>query len=583
MTTNFILERKSTVEDAVEYSRKVAEGELIAGEYVIKQAQKFLNDVEKRQYNKDFRWKFDVKKAGHVLAYIQALNFVEGPVAGSNIILQPWQAFLMVNLYGWIDKNDSDIRRYTRAITLVARKAGKSTILGALALYELMFAPEGSQIVTLATRKEQAKLVFGMSGRMKDVSDPILTKDVKETTNNLSNLAKWNRYVPLSKDSKRLDGLNIRLAVADESAAITDPNLINVVTSSMGNQKSPLIVHLTTGQPGNENSFFLGQLDYAKKVLDGILEDERIFCLAYQIDSGDDWQDLRNVIKAQPNLGVSVKKDFYQEELEQAKSITTVAANYRTKYLNEFIETNESWIPIEKWKKNAVEKINRNLPLYIGLDLGATKDLSSVAMVFGPDTNGKFYVDHQCFIPEKAFKEAAKYVRQVYADARDSGKLIVTEGEVADHAAIRDFIHKIASKYQVEEICFDDWSAITLTNQLAEDGFTMVDVQQSMKALSPTTKEVEIKILNGELISEKDEFLNWMVSNCRIFVDTNENVKVRKGEDVNLKIDSVIAIIMAMVRANLNEPKPNYGFYFGEDDIETETETETGTTEYEFY
>lgn len=572
---NFILNRKSTVDDAIEYARKVVNGDLVAAEYIKKQAAVFLEDIEKNQYSETFKWKFSRSRAEHVLAYCQLLNFVEGPQAGTNIILQPWQAFILINLYGWMSKAEpgslpgkgqfrlDGVRRYNRALVLVSRKAGKSTLLGALALYELQHAPEGSQIVTMATQREQAKLVWQMSARMQAVSDPRLTKGFKKTTGTISNEDSWNRYTPLSKQSERLDGLNIRMAIADESAAIKDDNLFNVVTSSMGNQQSPLIVHITTGQPGAENGFFYGQLDYAKKVLDDIIKDDRIFCMAYQINDGDDWQDINNVIKAQPNLDVSVKKEFFEEELEIAKSITSAAANYRTKYLNEFISTTDSWIDINSWNKNK-GKVDKTLPCYLGLDLGATDDLVAVSAAYGPDNNGCFHFDSTCFVPEAAFREAPKHVRPIYAAGVESGKLIVTEGEVRDDAAIREHIRNLSQTHEIREICYDDWSALTLVNQLQEDGYEMVNIPQNMKALSPITKEVEIKVKNGEIIHDGDTFLAWQLSNCEVYTDLNENIKVRKGRDRACKIDAIIAFLMAMTRANINKPKSEFSWFIPE-------------------
>lgn len=573
---NYILERKSTVEDAIEYARHVINGQVVAGKYIKKQCQAFIDDLETNQFEDDFRWEFSRQRAEHVLTYCQLLNFVEGPQARTSIILQPWQAFLLVNLFGWLSKSDhytlpgkakqfvvDGVRRYNRALVLVARKAGKSTLLGALALYELQFAPEGSQIVTMATQREQAKLVWQMSGRMQAVSDPRLTKGFKKTQSVITNENSWNRYTPLSKQSERLDGLNIRMAIADESAAITDDNLFNVVTSSMGNQSSPLIVHITTGQPGAESGFFYGELDYAKKVLDGVIEDDRILCLAYQIDEGDDWQDIENVIKAQPNLEVSVPLQFFREELEQAKSIPRKASNYRTKYLNEFISSVGSWIEVASWNKN-IGSIDRSLPCYIGLDLGATDDLCAVSLIFGPDAQGNFYFDATCFVPEITFQNVPKHVLPIYLEARKNGKLVVTEGEVRDDTVIREHIRKLSSEVEVREICYDDWSALTLVNQLQEDGYELVNIQQNMKALSPITKEVEIWIKNGRIVHGGDNFLSWQLSNCQVYTDANENIKVRKGNDRALKVDAIIAMLMAMARASLNKAKPTFNWYMSD-------------------
>lgn len=364
--------------------------------------------------------------------------------------------------------------------------------------------------------------------------------------------------------SKRLDGLNIRLAIADESAAITDANLFEVVSSSMGAQKSPQFAHITTGQAGAQSNPFYHQLEYAKKVLDGLIDDERIFCLAYAIDDGDEWDDESCWIKANPNLGVSVKLEFLREEAAVAAEIPSARANFRIKYLNEFISTSESWMEVADWDANKVPTINTELPLYVGLDLGATSDLTAVSMIWAKD--GEFSFDAKCFIPEEAFKNAPKHVRPIYEQAARDGRLIVTEGEIADHDAIYDYLLKLSEQYDLKEVAYDSWSATHLTSRLQEAGLEMVRYDQSLKSMSPASKEAEILIKSCRLKHLGSSFLSWQLSNCEVFTDVNENIKVRKGGDAALKIDAIIAMIMAIGRATshgaLQKPKV-FDFYFG--------------------
>jgi phage terminase large subunit-like protein len=424
-----------------------------------------------------------------------------------------------------------------------------------------MFAPEGSQLVTLATQREQAKLIWGMSDRMRLVSDPRLTEGVTKTVQAISNVNNWTRYVPLSKESKRLDGLNIRLAIADEAAAIDNANLFEVVTSSMGNQVSPQIVMITTGQPGAKSNYFYQQLDYAKKVLDGLIDDQRIFTLAYQIDEHDDWKEPKNWQKANPNLGVSVHESFLEEELKKALEVPSLAANFRTKYLNQFISTSSAWISTDRWKQSTIPAIRTDLPLYVGLDLGSTSDLTAVTQVFA--ANDEFYVRTKCFVPEEAFRNSPKHVRNVYDAGVQSGSLVITEGDVADHPAIRDYIQRLSNQYDLREVAFDPWSAVNLSSMLQESGLTMVKFPQSMGAMSPASKDTELLIRTGKLMHEDDPFLEWQLNNCEVYTDLNGNIKVRKGNDQALKIDGIIAMIMAVGRATAQGArKPEKAFDF---------------------
>ena len=547
--------------DAIQYAKDVTDGTILANKYVRLQCQSFLNDLDTNQHKDDFRWEFLEELSDHALGFMQLFKYVEGTVAGQQVELSPWQAFLVANAYGWVDKLNEGIRRYTRLISLVGRKNAKSTVLALVGLYELRFGPEGSQLVTMATQKEQAKLVWNMSGRMAETSDQRLIPSYNRTVSTMSNKDNWTRYWPLSKESKRLDGLNIRLAIIDEAAAIKDENLFDVVTSSMGSQLSPQTWMITTGQTGAESNPFMKSLDYGKKVLEGLIDDERVFTLAYQIEEGDEWNDPTVWIKSNPNLGLSVSLEFLTQEMKEAENITSKAVNFKVKYCNQFLSTSDAWLDVALWNKNAVSELpTEGLDLYVGMDLGATSDLTAVSLVW--ETGGTFYVDFQAWLPEEAFKNAAVHVKSAYRQAVDSGDLIITEGDVADHDAVYDYLIDLAKREQVKEIAFDSWSAVHLTSRLTEAKLPMIRYDQSMKSMSPASKQAEMLIKNKSLLHLGKPFFGWCFNNCEAYFDANENIKVRKGPDPTLKIDPIVAMIMAIGRAtHYLSDKPKFSFY----------------------
>ena len=551
----------TTVQDAIQYAKDITEGTVLSNKYIRLQCQSFLNDLDTNQHEDSYRWEFSESLAGHALGFMELFKYVEGTVAGQQVELSPWQAFLVANAYGWVDKSNSGVRRYTRLVSLVGRKNAKSTLLALVGLYELRFGPEGSQLVTMATQKDQAKLVWNMSGRMAETSDKRLIPAYNRTVSTISNKDTWARYWPLSKESKRLDGLNIRLAIIDEAAAIRDENLFDVVTSSMGSQLSPQTWMITTGQTGADSNPFMKTLDYGKKVLDGLVEDQRVLTLAYQIEEGDEWNDPNVWIKANPNLGLSVSKDFLLEEMKEAENIPSKSVNFRVKYCNQFLSTSDAWLDVGLWNKNTIAKLpTEGLPVYVGMDLGATSDLTALALVW--ETGGTFYVDFQSWIPEVAFKAAATHVKSVYMQAAESGHLIVTEGDVADHDAVYDYLLDLAQREQVKEIAFDSWSAVHLTSRLTEAKLPMVRYDQSMKSMSPASKQAEMLIKNNSLQHLGKPFYGWAFNNCEVYTDANENIKIRKGPDPTLKIDPIVAMIMAIGRATQYlSDKPKFSFY----------------------
>ncbi len=547
--------------DAIQYAKDVTDGTIVANKYIRLQCQSFLNDININQHDEGFRWEFSEELSDHALGFMQLFKYVEGTVAGQQVELSPWQAFLIANAYGWVDKLNDGIRRYTRLISLVGRKNAKSTVLALVGLYELRFGPEGSQLVTMATQKEQAKLVWNMSGRMAETSDRRLIPSYNSTVSTISNKDTWSRYWPLSKESKRLDGLNIRLAIIDEAAAIKDENLFDVVTSSMGSQLSPQTWMITTGQTGAESNPFMKSLDYGKKVLEGLVDDQRVFTLAYQLEEGDEWNDPEVWIKANPNMGLSVSMEFLTEEMKEAENIPSKAVNFKVKYCNQFLSTAEAWMDVTLWNACTAPTLStEGMPLYVGMDLGATSDLTAVALLWA--SGGQFHLDFQAWVPEEAFRSAPKHVRSVYDMAAESGSLRVTEGNVSDHDAVYEYLVDLAEREQVKEIAFDSWSAVHLTSRLTDAGLPMVRFDQSMKAMSPAAKEAEVVIRNRAIQHLGDPFFAWCFNNAEVYTDANENIKVRKGPDPALKIDPVVAMIMAIGRAILQQEKPkSFTFY----------------------
>ena len=286
-----------------------------------------------------------------------------------------------------------------------------------------------------------------------------------------------------------------------------------------------------------------------------------MFTLAYHIDEDDDWNDPTVWIKANPNLGISVSEEFLMEEMKEAENIPSKAVNFKVKYCNQFLSTAEAWLDVALWNKCTTSKLpTEGLPLYVGMDLGATSDLTAVALLW--DADGTYYVDFRAWIPEEAFKSCPKHVRSVYDQAAESGHLVITEGDVADHNAVYDYLTELAELEQVKEVAFDSWSAVHLTSRLTEAGLPMVRYDQSMKAMSPASKEAEILIRNRSIQHLGKPFFGWCFNNCELYTDANENIKVRKGPDPALKIDPIIAMIMAVGRATLQQAEKPKKFSF---------------------
>ena len=545
----------TTYEIGIEYAKDVTEGRIVASRHVIAACRRFLSDLDKT----DWTWKFDTDRANHVLAFIEhGTNHVKGPLAGEPIKIEPWQAFCLINIYGWV--NEKGVRRFQYVILEVARKNGKSLFASAMALYDMLFGDEGGEVYSLATKRDQAKIAWEGAVQMAHKAPEKVRKYFKSTQTALVNEQKWSRYVALGRDSKSLDGLNPTLCIFDEAAQYGDRNVVEVMTSATGARDNFMHLFITTAAFSRQTVYYENRM-YLAAILEGRIEDDRWFGAIYALDEDDDWTDDSVWIKANPNLGVSINKEFLENEVSQAKQMPAKKNSVLVKHFNVFTNSSAAWMSLDEWESCEVESIKREGDLYITMDLSSTRDLTALCYLWN---NGEhFSVDFQCFLPRRALDVAPVNLRPIYLQAIDSGVLKLTDGDIVDYHEVEASILNMARKHKLKAIGYDKYNANLLVNDLENHRLPCMEIGQNITALSPAAKETERLIVEKLILHEKNPFIDWQLENCTVYTDANENIKVRKGDDETLKIDAIIALIMAisMSAGTLKDPG-ELGFTF---------------------
>ncbi len=543
--------------EGVQYAHDVVDNKIVSNKYIKLACQRFLDDLE----NKDADWYFSETKAQHIHDfYTHLIKHVTGTLAGQTYELSDWESFILCNLFGFVNKDDHQTRRFHNSIVYVARKNSKTTIGGAMVLYHLLSdGEEGAQAFSVATQRDQAKIAWDSAGRMIQKMPAQARDQFKKTIGAIEVAENFNTYKPLGRDSKALDGLNVSFALFDEAAAITDRNMWEVISSSQGARQNYLNLAITTAQ-FDKSTVFFENYQYVQKVLTGDIEDDSFFAVLYELDEGDDWQDETTWIKANPNLGKSVSMDFLRAECKMAQEIPSKRTNFLVKHMNVYQNSSEAWLPAEAWSNNTISEIDTTGQLWVGVDLGATSDLTALTFVF---RNGdKYHTDYQCFIPEDAMNDLPRHLRNVYNAAIKSGKLNLTPGNATDYNIVKEYLLNYTADKDLQQIAYDPWSAQKFSTELLEEGAPMVEVNQSMRHLSPATKDTEIHIRKGELLHLDDAFLQWQFDNCTLYTDVNGGIKVRKGTDDKMKIDAIVALIIAISRASANGGLNSSNFNF---------------------
>jgi phage terminase large subunit-like protein len=549
-----------TYEDGIFYAVQIVKGEIVACRNIKLAAQRFLDQLE----NKTWAWEFHSKYVDHFLSFAETLSHTKGPDAGKPLVLQPFQIFLICAMYGFRSKKDVHRRMVTDVIVFIPRKAGKSTLIAVIGLYELMWGEAGGEVYTLATTREQAGIVFHAA-----------TGFVENMPKNVATLFNASRhqitkagdsqsvFKALSRDTKKTgDGMNPSCAIIDEAAQIVDRNSIEVLHSGMVARKNPLRIYITTASFTKETKFY-EDMTLLESMLTGEAEDNpRWFGLLYSLDPQDDWRDPTVWSKVNPMHGISVFEEAIHERAEQAKHKPAALNEFLCKTLNVYVSANSAWVDRALWDDPKCAIVEERVPeaVFMGFDLAAIRDLNAVCTLkrYAEDD---YEAEFKFFLPEAGFDLIPKHYADIFRMAKQSGILQLTEGNVMDDRQISDYITMQAEKYDIKEIGFDAYNAASLVARLHDAALPVKKVGQGMAVLSNPSKHVEKLILNCKIKHAGNPFVGWQLGNCEVYTDVNGNVKIRKNEaDKSAKVDGIISLIIAMHCSLDNAAVSGFGF-----------------------
>ena len=421
-----------------------------------------------------------------------------------------------------------------------------STLAAGVALYLLDADKEpGAEVYSAATKRDQAKIVHGEACRMVRAS-AMLKQFITVRTDNMFVLDTNSKFEPLSSDYNSLDGLNIHGAIVDEVHAHKTRDLWDILETATGARRQPLMFAITTA--GVSRQGICRELhDYLEKVLEGSLEDDSFCGIIFTLDEEDDYTDERVWVKANPNLGVSVKLDDLRDKIRKAREAPAALNAFLRLHMNIWTQAETRWIDPDAWaacgEQTPLEDLRKE-PCYAGLDLSSTTDISAFVLKFPRtgDALGWFW------IPEDEMEKRERRDRVPFSAWVRHGYVEATPGNVIDYEYIRQRIKQVAAEFRgLREIGYDPWNATQLAIQLEEDGFNVVPVRQGFQTLSPAAKELEREIMSGELKHGGNPVLRWMASNVVLAIDPAENIKPDKAKSAE-RIDGIVALCMAISR-----------------------------------
>jgi phage terminase large subunit-like protein len=493
---------------------------------------------------------FDKKAADLAVAFFEKLLVhSKGEWAGQAFKLQPWQRDDIIRpLFGW--KRADGTRRYRTAYIEIPRKNGKSTLSAGLALY-LLFADgePGAEVYSAAADTDQARIVFEEAQRMVEAS-PALSEHGQVYRRSIIVKSERSTYRVISADAHTKHGFNAHGIVFDELHAQPNRELWDVLNTSVGARRQPLMIMITTAGVYDPESICWEQHEYARQVLNGAIEDPSYFAYIAAADDEDDWTSPVVWAKANPGLGETIKLDYLEGECRRAIASPAYQNTFRRLHLNQWTSQDERWLDMAAWNACKAEMPDlRGRVCFGGLDLASTTDIAAFVLCFPPEEEDEPYWLLPFFwIPKDSLFDRVRRDRVPYDAWLRDGLVTATPGSVIDYYYIEERIRQLALDYEIQEIAFDRWGATLLYQRLEEARMTMIQFGQGFASMSPPMKEMLNLVLSKRLAHDGNHVLRWMADNVVARQDPAGNIKPDKSKSKQ-RIDGIVAGIMAIDRA----------------------------------
>jgi phage terminase large subunit-like protein len=552
------------MDKAYEYATKVVKGKLtdcykkktIAPRYVIKQCEEYISIAD----GKNKKYVIDESKAEKVTNLLKYLKMPLGINAGQSLYecTTGYQWLFYIAVLCTVYRDDPEHRRYETALLEICRKNYKTYTIGTLFIILMMTEPRFSKLYSVAPDGALSREVKeAISNTLKSSPDVYMTPDGGVRWKVLRDYIKCDitdvKYTPLNYTNSRFDGKLPAAFLADEVGALPNNYAIEAMRSGQLNVKNKLGCIISTKYPTAVNPFE-DEVDYAKKVLDGVVEDDTVFALLYEPDETKAWAS-DDLILQQGNPAALEREEIWLDLVKKRKQAIEkerARENFLTKHCNITYQgaASESFISIDLVKACEVEKIDfSGKNLYIGVDLSQTNDNCAVA-VAAVDENENIIADVIAFVPEGRIDEKEKFEKVDYRLFINQMKCIACGDMVVDYSVIEDFVNEIEDHYggRVVSIGYDRYNAISSAQKWAQK-YTTVEVRQHSDTLHPATKCLSEHIESGKFRYEKNDLLVINFENARCTYDTNLNRYVNKKKS-NGKVDMVVALINATYLLN---------------------------------
>ena len=527
----------------LEYYQAIREGTEPAGKWVKLWYEYIVRGLERRAFF------YNAKKAERAIRFIESFcRHHEGELAPNLIRLELWQKAEISVIFGIVDETGA--RQFREVFDVKGRKCGKTLMAAAIAAYMTFLDGEyGGRIYFCAPKLDQARLCFDAYYQM-ILKEPELSELAKKRRTDIYVESSNTSAQPLAFNAKKSDGLNPSLTVCDEIAAWNgDQGLkqYEVLKSALGARKQPLLYSITTA--GYTEGIYDELMKRGTAVLLGTSKETRLAPFIYQIDDLTKWNDLNELRKSMPNLGVSVSYDYMIEEIAIAESSLSKKAEFLTKYCNIKQNSSQAWLDAVTIERTTGAPLKledfSNCYAVMGIDLSKTTDLSAAVLVIEKD--GILNVFARLYLPAEKIEEATARDGLPYRAYIQRGLLFESGDNFIDYHDISNWAKELVEKYQIYplKVGYDRYSATYMVQDMAAYGFHMDDVYQG-ENLTPVIRETEGLMKDGKIRIGDNDLLKIHMLNSAVKLNAEtDRMKLIKLEPRS-HIDGMAAFLDAM-------------------------------------
>lgn len=511
--------------------------------YVIKQCERFLYDLE----DEECKYFIDEDELDKITKLTKLINMGDGLKVGQSAYdaLVGFQWFFIVNIFCWKHKDNIQKRRYETLTLLIGRKSGKTFLVGLIFILLMLIEPRFSEFYSVAPDKELSSKIKEEMGKILD-SSPAINKRFKEIKDETKCLLTDSKFKSLAYSENRMDARKANVFVADEVGGLRKRYPIDAMRSSQINMINRTGILISTAYETQLNPM-TEEVEYAEKVLDGIIEDDTLFALLYKPDNEENWLSLEAMYQTNPLCyDLEENLNYLLKQRQKAIDLPTTSLNYKTKHLNIFVNGSkeEVFMDVKDLKVCEIDTYDwSNKDVILSFDLSMSFDNTAISILTYDYDLDKYVAQSWGFIPGSKVEIKEQEEKVPYQMYIENGWCYACGDRKISYSFIEEFLLTIEKKLgcRVKMIGYDKYEALSTVSKLEDNDYKCVEVGQGYWLHSAIKKMKEV-VLDKEFAYVKNDLFVLNVANAREEMNPQGKLKVSKKKSRG-KIDLLASLL----------------------------------------